>query len=97
MMGARGEDVDFAIHLDLKDLIFRSPQKMGLLNRKEFCKATGLTSHQLQRLLEGRLPLPLKKNRFDQEDVRIGEMFARGLSRGLRESRIRGLPTFATL
>lgn len=84
VMEKRGEDEDFAPYLELKDLIFGPSQADRSLNRAEFCRATGLTADQVARLLEARLLLPLEEDRFDQEDVDIGTMFARAFSWGLR-------------
>jgi DNA-binding transcriptional MerR regulator len=84
MMEARGEDADFAIHLQLTDLVFGPPREEGLLERDGFCEATGLNPDQVEKLLERRLLLPMEKDRFDREDVTMGRMFARGFSRGIR-------------
>ena len=80
----RGEEEDFSIYLELKGLIFGTTHEEQLLNRSDFCKATGLTTDRVTKLLEARLLLPFEEDRFDQEDVVMGTMFARAFSWGLR-------------
>jgi predicted DNA-binding transcriptional regulator AlpA len=84
MMELSGDELDFSARLELKELVFGPSRHEGLIKRDAFCKETGLTADQVRSLLRTRLLLPIEKDRFDQEDVAIGKMFARGFSRGLR-------------
>jgi DNA-binding transcriptional MerR regulator len=84
IMEKRGDDADYSTYLELRDLIFGPSQQEHFLNREEFCKATGLTADQVTGLLKARLLLPLEEDRFDQEDVSIGKMFAQAFSWGIR-------------
>jgi DNA-binding transcriptional MerR regulator len=77
------EDPGFSIHLELHDLIFGKAKQEKLLDEKDFCKATGLTEGQVSELKKARLLMPLIDNRFDQEDVQMGQMYARAQERGL--------------
>lgn len=75
---------DLPIRLELHEVIFGQPKQEGLLNRAEFCKTTGLTESQLDNLLRARLIMPLTEDQFDQEDVSMGQIYARRFSRGFR-------------
>jgi DNA-binding transcriptional MerR regulator len=84
MLEIKGEDADLSIHLELKDMIFGESKEDALLDKEAFCRATGLTEKQVGQLLQARLLMPLVEDRFDQEDVSMGSMYARGWARGLR-------------
>jgi DNA-binding transcriptional MerR regulator len=84
VMEARGPDANYSTYLELKDLIFGTPQQQNSLSKDEFCNATGLSPDQTASLLEARLLLPIEEDRFDQEDVSIGKMFAQAFSWGIR-------------
>lgn len=84
VLEAKVGDADLPIRIELHDIIFGQPKEDGLLDRESFSQATGLTLEQLEELLKSKLLLPISENRFDQEDVNMGQMYARGLARGLR-------------
>ncbi|MEJ2731780.1 MAG: MerR family transcriptional regulator [Deltaproteobacteria bacterium] len=76
MMESKGQNLDFCTFSELDTIIFGRTQNEQLLNASEFCKATGLTRKQLKNLLEAKLLLPLRKNRFDPQDITMGKMYA---------------------
>ena len=84
VLEAKVGDVDLPIRIELHDIIFGQPKEDGLLDKASFSQATGLTHEQLQELMKAKLLLPISENRFDQEDVNMGQMYARGFARGLR-------------
>jgi hypothetical protein len=53
------------------------------LTLKEYCETTGLTQKQVRDLMNAKLLLPQKKNRFDNEEVTIGLFFAWGIREGI--------------
>jgi DNA-binding transcriptional MerR regulator len=75
-------EVDLPIRLELHDIIFGQSRQEGLLETSAFCRTTGLTEQQLNDLLRARLLMPLNEGWFDQEDVNMGQMYARRFSRG---------------
>ena len=85
MLEARGEAADLSIYIELNDIIFGPTHTDELLDAADFCRATGLTANQLQTLIDKRLMMPLTNGRFDQDDVRMGEIYAQILSNGLDE------------
>jgi hypothetical protein len=83
ILQGKGEHADLSLHLELQNIIFGKSQESRLLDKAAFCKATGLTRKQLRDLLQARLLMPVYGDRFDQEDVHMGQMYARGFDRGL--------------
>ncbi len=84
MFETRGEEADFSAQLRLNDIIFGKYPDDRLLDRKGFCAGTGLSPAQVQELLDAKLLLPHREGTFDQDDVRMGAMYARGLGLGLK-------------
>lgn len=75
---------DFSMMIELNNLIFGIPEKKETISTEDFLENTGLTTKQLNELLDARLLNPLEKGRFDMEDVAMAEMYARGFDRGIR-------------
>jgi DNA-binding transcriptional MerR regulator len=69
--------------LELNAAIFGRPDDQALLDKKSFSRATGLSSKDVDQLVATGLLQPLRKGRFDQEDVAMGRILRRGLDRGL--------------
>ena len=84
VMAARGDDADYTLNVELLNVVFGTVQPEQLLNDQEFCEATGLTTDQVERLVQARLLLPLEEYCFDPEDVVMGRMFEQALSGGIR-------------
>ena len=84
VLDAHGEGTDFSLQLQLHDIIFGKTREDRMVDREGFCAATGLTETQVQQLLDSKLLLPHREDRFDQDDVRMGAMYCRGLGFGLR-------------
>ena len=82
ILQSKVREADLPIRLELHDIIFGQTRQEGLLEKSAFCKATGLTEQQLDELLRARLLMPFAEERFDQEDVNMGQMYARRFSRG---------------
>jgi len=75
-----GEDI--TKRLELMSTIFRSVNRSSL-DEAGFCESTGLTSGQVRDLLGAKLILPLRPGSYDQEDIEMGIIYARGLSQGI--------------
>lgn len=84
VLESKVSEADLPMRLELHEAIFGQPKQESLLNRAEFCKTTGLTESQLDKLLRTRLLMPLTEDHFDQEDVSMGQMYAGGFARNLR-------------
>lgn len=85
MLETQDEDADLSIYIELNDIIFGPTDTDELLDAAEFCRVSGLTATQLQTLLKKKLMMPLAKGLFDQDDVRMGQIYAQILSNGLDE------------
>ncbi len=77
-------DSDYAMQLALNNLVFGETPADMLLDKEAYCEATGLTTEQVDALLEARLLLPLEPGCFDPEDVLFGRMFVGAFSFGLK-------------
>jgi DNA-binding transcriptional MerR regulator len=75
---------DFSIYLELNEIIFGSNASERLVDAEDFCRETELTPAELDELIRARLLLPLEKNRFDPQDIAMGQVYARGLKFGIR-------------
>lgn len=74
----------FLAFQELNAVIFGRPPEAGeLLDRKAFCRATGLSLREVKELLAAGVLLPLKAGKFDQEDVSMGRLLRGGLDLGL--------------
>ena len=75
----KGLEVDPLI--ELKEYLFshNGPER---LDKKAFCKASGLTPDQVDSLIEARLLIPLEDGLFDEGDLVVGRMLKTGRDRG---------------
>ena len=76
----QGQDV--TLRTELIQTIFGSDEGASL-DEEAFCQVTGLARSQVHELIEAQLLLPLNPGSFDDEDVGLGTIFARGFSQGL--------------
>ncbi len=60
--------------LELRSFIFGRPDDQDWLDLEGFCRATGLTAPEVDRLKNAGLLLPLEPDRFDPEDLAIGRI-----------------------
>ena len=60
--------------LELSAMIFGRRDSEQVYDRQAFCRATGLTSEEVEGLLAHGVLQPLQPNRFDLEDVAIGRL-----------------------
>jgi DNA-binding transcriptional MerR regulator len=82
LIRCRDEGQDITLRTLLSQTIFgRASGEM--LDRSAYCRATGLTSEQVDDLTKADMLLPLESGLFDEEDVGIGNIYAEGLSRGM--------------
>lgn len=71
--------------IELSEIVFGTNEG-PILNEKEFCKATGLDLEQINKLIKNGLLLPLDDGSFNQQDVSIGTIYAKGISMGVQVS-----------
>ena len=71
--------------IELSETIFGSADG-GSLDEAAFRDATGLSSEQIAALIASGLLLPLEERRYNEQDVEIGKIFARGLALGITVS-----------
>lgn len=83
MLAQKGQNLDFSIFSELDTIIFGQAQDSRLLDASEFCAATGLKHEQLKDLLEAKMLLPLQDDRFDPQDIGMGQMYATAAAFGL--------------
>jgi len=76
MLAKKAHHLDFSLYSELDTIIFGQIQDRRLLNRSEFCAATGLNKEQLSSLLQAKLLLPLKEEFFNPQDISMGKMYA---------------------
>ena len=84
ILEARGQDADFSIYVELQDIIFGQTNQNALLDETAFSRTTGLPRKALRTLMQTRLLMPLTEDGFDQNDVSMGELYARLLANGLQ-------------
>jgi len=84
IMQRKGQHFDFSIFNELDSIIFGEVQNGQLLDKADFCAATGLSRRQLKNLLDAKLILPLQEGHFDSQDIGMGKMYAAVSSLGLR-------------
>jgi len=89
ILKTREAEGDLSIRVELNELIFGRTERDAITSHEEFCRVTGLSRKQLDRLVEARLILPVQEGRFDPQDVSMGQVFARGFARGLRVEDVR--------
>jgi DNA-binding transcriptional MerR regulator len=73
-------------YLELNEDVFGPGGPRRLLDAKAFCRETGLSASQLEKLQQARLLLPLAEGRFDAEDVGMGRMYLNAFNFGIRVS-----------
>jgi DNA-binding transcriptional MerR regulator len=78
-----GKDVGPLI--ELSEMVFGTNEG-PILNEGEFCTATGLDSERVRELIKEGLLMPLENNRFNQQDVAIGKIYAGGKAIGTKVS-----------
>lgn len=71
--------------IELSETIFGDTDGASL-DEAAFREATGLGSKQVKALIKSGLLLPLEKGRYNEQDVEIGRIFARGLALGITVS-----------
>jgi len=85
LLAKKDEGIDVGPLLELNETVFRS--SVGpCLDKKAFYEAAGLTSGQVNALMDKGLLLPLEKGRFNEQDVTIGRIYAQGLALGVKVS-----------
>lgn len=85
LLAKKDEGIDVAPLLELNETVFRSNEG-ACLDKRAFCDAAGLTPGQVKALMDSGLLLPLEKGRFNEQDVAIGRVYARGLALGIKVS-----------
>jgi DNA-binding transcriptional MerR regulator len=85
ILARKDEGKDALPLIELSETIFGSAEGPSLAEAA-FRDATGLSSKQVRALTESGLLLPLKKGRYNEQDVAIGGVFARGLALGVTVS-----------
>ena len=83
LLKASDQGQDIAPLLDLALEVFGRDQS-AKMNTKEFLAASGLTAEKLKQLLAAELLLPLEPGQYDQQDLAMAVIYARGLARGMR-------------
>jgi DNA-binding transcriptional MerR regulator len=71
--------------IELSEMVFGASEG-PLLNVKEFCNATSLDLEEVKKLIKNGLLLPLDDDSFNQQDVAIGTIYAKGISMGVQVS-----------
>ncbi len=69
--------------LELRSFIFGSQDEQDWLDLEGFCRATGLTAPEVERLKGAGLLMPLEPDRFDAEDLAIGRILKESGELGL--------------
>jgi len=90
----RDEGQDVTLRTWLTQTIFGKTSGK-LLDQSAYCRATGLTSDQVDDLIRAKMLLPLKSGFFDEEDVGMGTIYAGGISRGMTEDDMAFYPRLA--
>lgn len=94
LMAWRAEGQDVTLRVELVKGVFGESHG-PLLDEAAFCQATGLTPDQTKELVRARLLLPLESGHFDQEDVGMGLLYARGLALGMKVEDLTFYPLLA--
>ena len=68
--------------VELSELIF-GPLDKETVSLEEFCEQTGFSPEEVTELIKARMLIPMEPDRFDQEDVIMGGILARGKEMGL--------------
>ena len=88
----QGRDVTQLI--ELNEVVFGRAEGPGI-GETAFCEATGLTARQVSELRGAKLLMPLKKGRFDRNDIAMGQIYAKGLAMGISISDLAFYPALA--
>ena len=83
ILQASDQGQDIAPLLALAQEIFGRDQG-SKMDTKQFLKASGLTPEYLEQLLAVGLLLPLEPGKYDQQDLAMARVYARGHDQGLR-------------
>ena len=84
MLLHKGEaNEDMSVYLGLNDIIFGNASTDDTVDRKSFCRQTGLSDAQVTALIDARLLQPLEHDRFDGDDINMGKLYARGNEAGI--------------
>ncbi len=87
----KGRNVD--LMLELQTNVFGSGKKT--VGKKAFCKATGLTGDELDRLCRMALIQPLEEDRFNEQDKAMGILFKQSLDLGMNPDDLDFYPELA--
>ncbi|MCX5817423.1 MAG: MerR family transcriptional regulator [Proteobacteria bacterium] len=79
----QGKDVNRLI--ELNEIIFGSGSSASL-DEAAFCTSTGLNREQVKDLMHNGLILPVEKGIFNEQDVAVGTLYARGFALGIKAS-----------
>ena len=82
ILRARDKGLEVTPLIELHEYLFGGKDSQRL-NKRAFCRATGLSEKQVDQYVESRLLIPMENGFFDQDDVIIGGIFKRGLELGL--------------
>jgi DNA-binding transcriptional MerR regulator len=85
ILARKDEGKDAVPLIELSETIFGSAAGPSL-DEAAFREATGLSSEQIEALIESGLLLPLEKGRYNEQDVAIGRIFAQGFALGITVS-----------
>lgn len=83
LIAKKDEGVDLAPLLELNEAVFTGSDG-PILGTDAFCEATGLKPAEVIALKKDGLLLPLEKNRYNQQDVTIGKIYAQGFAMGIK-------------
>jgi predicted DNA-binding transcriptional regulator AlpA len=75
---------EFGVYLELNEEVFGPLGSRRLLDANAFCRETGLSAGQLKALMKARLLLPLEEERYDAEDISMGQMYLGAFELGIR-------------
>lgn len=74
---------DMAVYIGLNEIIFGNPDPEASVDRRAFCRETGLGDQQVTALIDARVLMPLEQDRFDSDDIQMGKLLARGHEIGI--------------
>lgn len=85
LLSARDQGKDINHLIGLNEVIFGSNDNPSM-DKTAFCAATGLNTAQVKELMQKGLILPLEKGSFNEQDVVVGKVYARGFALGVKAS-----------
>ena len=85
ILARKDEGNDAESLIELSETIFGSAAGPSL-DEAAFRDATGLSSEQIETLIENGLLLPLEEGQYNEQDVTIGRIYAQGLALGIAAS-----------